>query len=774
MLVATLGAFLAFVDARPRATLTTDVESDPFAHRDPYLNLTSDELHAHWSGNEDLYHEDDLGHALRGRAHTLAERLAMLDALHETTYVDVRLAGFAGDGEHEIHLDEDKVQRLLDATLHEEPQFVVHPPASSASHELPVRRRFLFRVTSAAPALAPSIAAAIESHIASGGSPDAVPLGLVDALVRDDYMHQRGSHVTLYLLSPRAPRREPTAFEMLQASGGASFGAAADANSSSIASKWWHKVRYMYLDGGSGNATAVEGGGGGGGGGVCPVARWVGRERYMWVDLSAGPISYGPATAADDVVTDHSLPSIMQLSRRFSERAELSKHLAVELAALTLNTARMLLAPPVSRLQPPPPSVLTTTPSALTTTPSVLTTTPAALTIVALRISDRADAAVGSSAMARSALNEAELADDRAWEAELENLKTELRPLAAHGQTLTIESVDTSLEDCHLCAAALSTAIKAGANFVSTPLAGTGSTGAVSGQVLGHVRAHDVIDSRLLASSIRAGLTVARDLKEAMPQGRTGALTQLPIRAARPNERLLPVVVYSLSTAEPVLLDGLHVALPFSELVLAVQTRPPAGAGTASSSAPALPPPPPPSLLLDEQCQGMAISLHADSLARPLLSALLQSGWGIVPTGTTWSAAHNATVTRLLWSSAHTPHGPYSARATLSFAQRDAAVRAPLYARITEALAEVRQLAAHFSEFGKTIDEVLRPAEHLTFLRRLNLLAYKLQRVRSFLSLQNFRHAQYYVLSTRHDLRAMRTVLEQAGAMLKAGLVCDV
>ena len=767
MLVATLGAFLAFVDARPRATLTTDVESDPFAHRDPYLNLTSDELHAHWSGNEDLYHEDDLGHALRGRAHTLAERLAMLDALHETTYVDVRLAGFAGDGEHEIHLDEDKVQRLLDATLHEEPQFVVHPPASSASHELPVRRRFLFRVTSAAPALAPSIAAAIESHIASGGSPDAVPLGLVDALVRDDYMHQRGSHVTLYLLSPRAPRREPTAFEMLQASGGASFGAAADANSSSIASKWWHKVRYMYLDGGSGNATAVEGGGGGGGGGVCPVARWVGRERYMWVDLSAGPISYGPATAADDVVTDHSLPSIMQLSRRFSERAELSKHLAVELAALTLSTARMLLAPPVSRLQPPPPSVLTTTPSALTTTPS-------ALTIVALRISDRADAAVGSSATARSALNEAELADDRAWEAELENLKTELRPLAAHGQTLTIESVDTSLEDCHLCAAALSTAIKAGANFVSTPLAGTGSTGAVSGQVLGHVRAHDVIDSRLLASSIRAGLTVARDLKEAMPQGRTGALTQLPIRAARPNERLLPVVVYSLSTAEPVLLDGLHVALPFSELVLAVQTRPPAGAGTASSSAPALPPPPPPSLLLDEQCQGMAISLHADSLARPLLSALLQSGWGIVPTGTTWSAAHNATVTRLLWSSAHTPHGPYSARATLSFAQRDAAVRAPLYARITEALAEVRQLAAHFSEFGKTIDEVLRPAEHLTFLRRLNLLAYKLQRVRSFLSLQNFRHAQYYVLSTRHDLRAMRTVLEQAGAMLKAGLVCDV
>ncbi len=239
-----------------------------------------------------------------------------------------------------------------------------------------------------------------------------------------------------------------------------------------------------------------------------------------------------------------------------------------------------------------------------------------------------------------------------------------------------------------------------------------------------------------------------------------------------------------------VLLDGQHVALPYGDMVLAVQTRATSSAvssAAATAAAPAgvraaadhtppppPPPPPPPSMALDEQCHGVTLSLQATSLVRPLLSALLQSGWGVAPTGTTWSAAHNATATRLLWSSAHTPHGPYSARATLSFAQRDAAVRAPLYARIAEVFAELRRLAAHFGEFGKTVDEVLRPAEHLTFLRRLNVLAFKLQRVRSYLSLHNFRHAQYFVLSTWHDLKAMRQVLEQAGATLKAGLVCDV
>ena len=59
-------------------------------------------------------------------------------------------------------------------------------------------------------------------------------------------------------------------------------------------------------------------------------------------------------------------------------------------------------------------------------------------------------------------------------------------------------------------------------------------------------------------------------------------------------------------------------------------------------------------------------------------------------------------------------------------------------------------------------------------LQRLNVLSFKLQRARSYLSLHSFRLAQYYLLSTWHDLRAMRRILIEAGRKLSSNLVCDV
>ena len=98
--------------------------------------------------------------------------------------------------------------------------------------------------------------------------------------------------------------------------------------------------------------------------------------------------------------------------------------------------------------------------------------------------------------------------------------------------------------------------------------------------------------------------------------------------------------------------------------------------------------------------------------------------------------------------------------------------RAPLHAQAAEVLAEVRLLADYFAEFGKQVDDVLSPSDHLLFLRRLNVLSYKLQRARSYLSLQNFKYAHYYLASTQHDLREMREVLASAGRSLSSQLVC--
>jgi hypothetical protein len=30
---------------------------------------------------------------------------------------------------------------------------------------------------------------------------------------------------------------------------------------------------------------------------MCSVAHWVGRERYVWIDITAGPITFGPHTS---------------------------------------------------------------------------------------------------------------------------------------------------------------------------------------------------------------------------------------------------------------------------------------------------------------------------------------------------------------------------------------------------------------------------------------------------------------------------------------------
>ena len=110
------------------APLPVEPEADPFAKRDPFLKISADDLRTRWSAVEhdesddhvsgagassSSRHSNSILDAAAAAARTsLNGRLAALDALRETTYVDVRLVGFDGDGEHELHMSEDVLQRL--------------------------------------------------------------------------------------------------------------------------------------------------------------------------------------------------------------------------------------------------------------------------------------------------------------------------------------------------------------------------------------------------------------------------------------------------------------------------------------------------------------------------------------------------------------------------------------------------------------------------------------------------------------------------------------
>ena len=766
---ALLCLFAALASAAPnpnpfRGTpLPVDPDADPLALNDPFLKLTEEELRTRWSSDSEAdasIHADDAATTAAAAAvHPLAAKLASLDALRETIYVDVRLAGFDGDGEHQLRMGPEALQRLPDAASHEAAQPVAHPRPAAPS-ELPVKRRLIYKVTNAQLSLAGKIAKAVERSAVAGpiqtaGSNAVVPLSAVDELVRADYLRSRaGSHVTLYLLNPTVPRREPTAAEkaaagVQQQQQQAADGAAADEP------MWMHRTPYSYYDDGTN--------------GTCPLTRWLGSgtggedlvrprsERYIWVDLSAGPVAYGPASGVG-LLTKHSLPSVISLARRFStDQAALSNHLAVELSALCIHTGKLLLTPPIWWL---PDRFYTST------------------TIIAIRVSDvthhAADAeaaraaeeaqrqasigGAGGAAAAAGAVGmataTARAAKDAAkqWASDLEVLRSQLTPLAPAGHTVSIEAVETSMGECRLCAAALHAATRTHTGIAPADASADGTSH-------GYVEFEQQhINSELLVKWLRKFVDELPGLHE---------------REVKKGERILPLLLYSLPAERPILLDEgrtgrSSVAMPFEDLIIAIQTRPPpAVSADALAKAPS-----PPTMVLGEQCDGMPTILDAYDLKRPLLAALLQSGWGLAPSDALWSDAHKKALPNLLWSVGRTPFGPYSQRTELSFALRDAAMRTPLIALASEVFREIRSLRERFREFDKEVDEVLSPQEHLTFLRRLNVLSFKLQRATSYLSLQSYPIAQHYILSTWHDLKALRSVLAAAAKELQLHVTC--
>ncbi len=732
MRAAALTLFL-WSSARSAGKFPAEPDRDPHAIRDPFLKLSDDELRKSWSrseGDEGAAGAPHPHEHSRHVARTLSERLAEIDALDDLTYVDVRLVGFAGDGEHQLELSDSDVQRLLDAAAHAEHSQVLHP-LPTAPHELPVRRRFLYRVSQGSPTLAKRVAAAVASHRPRGeasGDSFLVPLRAVDELVREDYRRGRSSHVTLYLLNPAAPRRPPSAAEL-----------AADPALTESSKGWDHRLRYAYEDAADeAAASAAEG--------RCPTTKWLGgRDRYIWVDLTAGPVAYGPATAGEGVVTEHSMPSVLSLASRFAGsegEAELRSHLAVELAALAVATSHRLLAPPISYL------------------PSRFYPK---LTLLLVHVAPSADDYAHAAAGGAGTFDAPSIA--AALDAQLS------AAAAASGQELSVEPVSTSLDECGLCAAALTSATRAYAvdeppNTQALPARAHPPSDfparppeprprprprrpPARDRAPSRLQVHAYLDSHALAASLRAFWS---------------ELPGLSSRTAASGERLLPVFLFS--TVSPLLLDRRHLAMPFHDAVLAVATRNPMPHAPHAAASPPL-------LVLDDQCAGAPLHLNAWSITRPLLAAALQSGWGVAPPSTRWSAAHGRAETDLLWAVGPTPFGPYSRRANASFAAVDAAARAGLHAVGAELVGEVRSLGAHFDEFNLTVDQALTPAEQLPFLQRLNVLAYKLGRAASYLSMHNFGYARYYLHSTWHDLKAMRGLLHEAGAALSSHLVCE-
>ncbi|KAL1200841.1 hypothetical protein V5N11_022331 [Cardamine amara subsp. amara] len=73
----------------------------------------------------------------------------------------------------------------------------------------------------------------------------------------------------------------------------------------------------------------------------CLGSIWTGKDRYLWIDLSAGPVDYGPALSGDGVLPRGEFHPLAA----FHGRPKSEKALLVDLASLVYNAYQVLIVP---------------------------------------------------------------------------------------------------------------------------------------------------------------------------------------------------------------------------------------------------------------------------------------------------------------------------------------------------------------------------------------------------------------------------------------------
>eukprot|EP00879_Flechtneria_rotunda_P007305 GHRR01007663.1.p1 GENE.GHRR01007663.1~~GHRR01007663.1.p1 ORF type:complete len:735 (+),score=144.94 GHRR01007663.1:731-2935(+) len=251
-------------------------------HKD-YLGEMTDSQRISWSG--------DLGYSVN-------ETLKALTEVKLKIRVDVKLVGFAGDGNEALLTPEHNLQMYLRG-LHSELDTVALNPAVA---HMAVNPDISFRVQPAYYELATKVSAAINQGVNTGQSTNLfgpfqlhlIPYQNVDKLIQEDFDHSDGTY-TIYLLNPAA--HAPYA--------------------------------YSYHDGG--NATDS-----------CPGSLWVSHKRYAWLDLSANLTFYGPGPGGRGQVFTHSVPVV-----KHYKKDVVSKAILPDLAALVWSACEHLIWPPL-------------------------------------------------------------------------------------------------------------------------------------------------------------------------------------------------------------------------------------------------------------------------------------------------------------------------------------------------------------------------------------------------------------------------------------------
>lgn len=696
------------------AAETFNPSSDPLGDIDTYKSLSQADIEGQWS-------KDD------GR--NVTEKMEELQTFSSIVHVDVKLVGFDGDGNYGLKVAEADFLRYFETVLEEhEKEAMVLNSAAGTSHSLPIRRKFFFRVVKAKKTLNEDVSSRIRSWLLTDGKDtesDAsirhtVPVGIVDEVIAKDYREGDLSKThTIYLLNPKRVMAPPRK----QASGAAGAGAGAGGGDPSQAGKnndalpsfsesnegagdpdkkWTggldmddepEVLKYEYDPTDKQDKAAAGEKAFGKTRRPCGTAMWAGQERYMWIDLTAGPLLYGPHTSGDGLVSEFSVPRLDNFQVEHEEGhgghhfAFIQEFLA-EVVALVGKTADLLIEPSLDHFPVPLAQTLRLHLVHITNDPAVKT-----------QFADEHGFMAGMPQVA-------------AWNNIKEQLGHRGANIAMQGQNIMYNRSVVQMNECKFCLAAYAAALR---SHTSTVLRGQLKT-----------QVHEYMDSKELHEQLLSLLN-REELNFAAHLGIYGWVpTQLrDDRSAYRDHWTIPVFVFDLQDPALLLLDRFHQAVSFPEMVVGLQTK--SGAAT-----------------LDYSCSDEMVTLDAADATRPLMGALLQTGWGVAPTHQHFSGKKQSAEVNFLWSAANTPFGPFSGSSKLNFALIDAARRNLVFSALNASIEQVSDVLEQFSRFGKHMEDVLLPAEHVHFVRRWNVLKFKIRRTSTYLSLLNFNTALFY------------------------------
>lgn len=674
-----------------------------------------------------------------------------MESFDMTVFVDVKLVGFDGSGNARAvmdaktlrgHLDTLRTQHLRQAVLH---------PGKSGRRELRVRHDVVYRVSHASRHLSTQISDLVRTGVIEQHR-TMLPVAELEELLSPAF-HSSALSATFFVLNPTLAesedsqdrshdQKEDVDDDMLEAMYG-DVDVIADAADAAAAANEppLHKRRYWWIPD---PATS------------CPTTVGVATARYAWVDVTAGPLVYGPRTSGDGVVTDESIPRLVS-----PKDGSIVGGFVPRIAAFVHQSTLELMTPAMHRF-------------------------PARYSRrVHIRIVEILD-------------------EDRPEEkgSTLGSYQSLVAPLKEVGQR-TEEDVRVTrsqvlLHDCSVCMLALSSSRRA---FTSAAVAAGVST-----------TVHEYVDSLEMARWLRMGsdedwgAPPPRDRDgqggAAQPDGgvdepdQEGVLELGPILGDPDEEAVIPVFVYKLDTPDALLLDRFHQAVAVLD--------PDAGAGadagdevssddveeeqrgrTAAETATkgagwsearggmvvavVTQAEPQPS---DWVCNGVSRETNPADARRAVLASVLELGWAVSPTHIAWHAVHKRAMASYTWATGRTPFGALSDSMELSYALTDAAARNVLYSSIEIALEEAATLLHRLQGYTLPIVELLSHDDFAEFVRRWVQFRHRLARAGTFAALHDFRHARAYLSALQRDLAVMRALAHRAGRNLHSDLVC--